>query len=311
MRKILYYLAFTVIVLTLLVPGCSGTSNAGKGPINVGSKLDLEGQLLAQMIILMLENNGFEAVDQSSFGATNVVREALENGELDMYPEYTGNGAFFFGEAGEDVWKDLERGYQRVKELDKAEYGIDWLRPVPITNDWAIAIPGELALEEDLKTLDDFAEYINAGGYVKLIGSEEFVTSPAALPAFQEAYGFTLGKDQIITVASGDTTQTEKAASEGTSDVNAAMAYTTDGGLSAYGLVVLIDNRAVNPIYAPAPRVRGEILEKYPEIAGILNPVFESLDLETLQSLNEKTAVVGESPADVAGGYLTAKGFLK
>ena len=76
MRKPLYYLALAVIVLTLLVPGCGGTSNAGKGPINVGSKLDLEGQLLAQMIILMLEDNGFEAVDLSSFGATNVVRAA-------------------------------------------------------------------------------------------------------------------------------------------------------------------------------------------------------------------------------------------
>jgi len=146
---------------------------------------------------------------------------------------------------------------------------------------------------------------------VKLIGSEEFVNSTAALPAFQEEYGFTLTEDQLLTVASGDTTQTEKAASEGTDGVNAAMAYTTDGGLSAYDLVVLSDNRGVNPIYAPAPRVRREVMDKYPEIASILGPLFESLDLETLQTLNAKNVVEGQSPVDVARGYLTEKGFLK
>jgi osmoprotectant transport system substrate-binding protein len=228
-----------------------------------------------------------------------------------MYPEYTGNVGWWFDEAGAEVWKDLQRGYERAKELDEATYNITWLKPVPITNDWAIAIPRDFAEAESLVTLDDFASYVNEGGYVKLIGSEEFVSSEAALPAFQEAYGFSLTEDQLITVASGDTTQTEKAASEGMDEVNVSMAYSTDGGISAYGLVVLIDNRGVNPVYAPAPRVREEVLEQYPEIASILNPVFESLDLETLQSLNEKTAVEGQSPADVARDYLTSQGFLK
>jgi len=160
-------------------------------------------------------------------------------------------------------------------------------------------------------TLEDFAAYVNGGGYVKLIASEEFVTSEAALPNFQTAYGFTLTKDQLVSVASGDTTQTEKAAAEGTDGINAAMAYSTDGGLAAFNLVILTDNQGANPIYAPAPRVRGEVITKYPEISGILNPVFESLTLETLQSLNEQTAVGGEVPAVVAEGYLKEKGFLE
>ena len=152
---------------------------------------------------------------------------------------------------------------------------------------------------------------MNGGGYVKLIGSEEFVNSPAALPAFQEAYGFTLTKDQLLTVSSGNTAQTEKAASEGTDRVNAAMAYGTDGSLSAFGLIVLGDPRGVQPVYEPAPRVRGEILDKYPEIASILNPVFESLGLEILQTLTAKIAVEGQYAADVASEYRTGKGFLK
>ncbi len=310
--KLLTLLGIVITTLALIFSGCTGQGGeqTTKGPIIVGSKLDLEGQLLGQMIILMLEDNGFEVNDKTSFGATSIVRKALESGEIDMYPEYTGNIGWFFDEADSEVWKDLESGWERAKELDGETYDISWLRPVPITNDWAIAIPQDFAEQEGLETLDDFAAYVNAGGYVKLIGSEEFVSSSAALPAFQAAYGFTLTENQLITVSGGDTTLTEKAASEGTNDVNAAMAYSTDGGISAYGLIVLRDNRGVNPIYAPAPRVRSEVLEQYSEIADILNPVFESLDLDTLQGLNEKTSVEGQSPREAARDYLTEKGFL-
>ena len=298
-------------MLAVIVSGCAEQGEVGKGPITVGSKIDTEGALLSQIIILMLRDNSFDVVDKSQFGPTNVVRKALESGELDVYPEYTGNGAFFFDETESDVWNDAKKGYERVKKLDKETYNIVWLKSAPANNTWAIAIPKKLSDEEGIRTLDDFAAYVNRGGYVKLIGSEEFVTSPVALPKFQEVYGFTLEQEQLITVSSGDTAQTEKAASEGTDGVNAAMAYGTDGSLSAFDLVILGDPRGVQPVYEPAPRVRGEIMDKYPEITSILNPVFESLDLETLQTLNGKIAVEGQNAADVAREYLTEKGFLK
>ena len=313
MKRFLSLLTAIVITLALILSGCAGptASQTGKGPITVGSKIDTEGALLSQMIILLLRDNGFEVVDKSSFGPTPVVKKALESGEIDMYPEYTGNGAFFFDEADSDVWKDAQKGYERVKQLDMEAHNIVWLTPAPANNTWAIAIPRDLANKEGISTLDDFAAYVNGSGYVKLIGSEEFVNSPAALPSFMEAYGFTLNKDQLLTVSSGDTTQTEKAASEGTDGVNAAMAYGTDGALSAFGLTVLDDPRGVQPVYEPAPRVRGEVIDKYPEIEGILGPVFASLDLETLQTLNGKIAVEGQNAADVARDYLVPKGFLK
>jgi len=311
MKKTLILLLTFTILLVFTVSGCVGKGEVGKGPIVVGSKIDTEGALLSQIIILMLRDNGFDVVDKSQFGPTSVVRKALESGELDVYPEYTGNGAFFFDEAESDVWNDAQKGYERVKKLDKETYNIVWLESAPANNTWAIAIPKKLSDEEGIRTLDDFAAYVNRGGYVKLIGSEEFVTSPVALPKFQEVYGFTLKQEQLLTVSSGDTAQTEKAASEGTDGVNVAMAYGTDGSLSALGLVVLADPRGAQPVYEPAPRVRGEIVEKYPEIAGILDPVFESLDLVTLQTLNAKIAVEGRNATDVAKEYLISKGFLK
>jgi osmoprotectant transport system substrate-binding protein len=305
MKKVMGLLVVLILAVALVLPGCAQPG------ITVGSKIDTEGALLSQMIILMLQANGFEVVDQSSFGPTSVVKEALETGELDLYPEYTGNGAFFFDEADSGVWKDAQQGYERVKALDLAANNIVWLEPAPANNTWAIAIPGALAEQENIRSLADLAAYANGGGYVKLIGSEEFVNSDAALPALQTAYGFTLAEDQLLIVASGDTAQTEKAAYDGTDGVNAAMAYGTDGTLSAFDLVILDDPLGWQPVYLPAPRVRGEVLDKNPEIAEIINPVFRTLDLETLQTLNGKIAVEGQNAADVAREYLTEKGFLR
>jgi len=228
MKTIIRLLVLIPVVLAVVLAGCASSTSGEKGPITVGSKIDTEGGLLSQMIILMLEENGFQVIDKSQFGPTDIVRKAIASGELDLYPEYTGNGAFFFGEADSAVWKDAEQGYQRVKELDKDANDIVWLKPAPANNTWAIAIPESLADEQNLASLEDFAGYVNSGGYVKLIGSEEFITSPAALPAFQQAYGFNLAQSQLLAVSSGDTAQTEKAAAEGTDGVNAAMAYGTE-----------------------------------------------------------------------------------
>ena len=113
-----------------------------------------------------------------------------------------------------------------------------------------------------------------SGGRFKLAASAEFVERSDALPAFQAAYGFKLSQDQILTLAGGDTAVTIKAAAEGTSGVNGAMAYGTDGALAALGLVIMDDPKGIQPIYAPAPIVRADVLNRYPKIKDTLAPVF-------------------------------------
>lgn len=312
MKNLLRFFVIIIIASLLFTAiGCSKSDDKSKGPIIVGSKIDTEGSLLSKMIILLLRENGFEVGDKSGTGPTSVVRKAILSGEIDIYPEYTGNGAFFFEETDSNVWNDAKKGYERVKELDGQANNLIWLTPAPANNTWAIAVTGVLAETEKLKTMKDFSEYVNSGGYVKLIGSEEFVTSEVALPAFQKAYGFNLGKEQLIVVASGDTAQTQKAAYEGTDGVNAAMAYGTDGSVSAFNLVVLSDPKGAQPVYEPAPIIRGNTLEKYPEIEKILEPVFESLNLVILQNLNAKIAVEGLNAEKVAREYLVSGGFIK
>jgi len=309
MRSSSRNIAAGLFLIFLLLMGCT-EGTPGKGPIVVGSKIDTEGALLAHTIILLLENDGFEVVDRSQFGPTQIVRSAIISGEIDIYPEYTGNGAFFFDGTEAEVWKDAALGYETVKRLDLEANDIVWLTPAPANNTWAIAIPSQLADDEGLRTLDDLASYLNAGGYFKIACSEEFVTSPAALPAFQTAYGFTLVEDQLLTLAGGNTAQTEQAAAQAIDGVNAAMAYGTDGSLSALGLVVLEDPRGAQPVYEPAPIIRGEVYAQYPEIADVLAPVFSSFSLETLQTLNARIALEGEQASDVARDYLTTNGFL-
>jgi osmoprotectant transport system substrate-binding protein len=304
-----FLLAASLILTTCLV--CGSLAAAGKSAIVVASKIDTEGALLGKMIIKMLQANGFETVDKTEFGPTPMVRKAITSGQIDIYPEYTGNGAFFFAMADSPLWKDAQQGYEKVKELDKAANGIIWLTPAPANNTWAIAARKDLADREKVYTLEDLARYLNGGGEIKLAGSEEFVTSTAALPAFQKAYGFTLSKAQLLTLSGGNTAMTEKAAAEGRDGVNFAMAYGTDGQLAALGLVVLEDTKGVQPVYAPAPIIRGDVFNKNPKIAEILAPVFKPLDLVTLQTLNASIAVEGLDAGRVAEKYLKGKGFLE
>lgn len=209
------------------------------------------------------------------------------------------------------MWKVPTEAYNMVKKLDKESADLDWLQPAPANNTWAIAIRKDLALSARLKTLSDFGRYVSSGARVKLAASEEFMSRPDALPAFEAAYGFMLTKDQTLVLSGGNTATTEKAAANGTDGVNASMAYGTDGQLAALGLLVLEDDKNVQPVYQPAAIVRGSVLRSNPTLKEILEPIFLSLDLVTLQTLNAQIAVDGLNARDVASEYLKRKGLLK
>jgi len=314
MKKILTK-GFTLIAILafLAIPLFAGGSSEkdGKTEITVGSKIDTEGALLGSMIVLLLENGGFKVVDKTGTGTSPIVRSAILAGEIDIYPEYTGSGYYFFPDQTDiELWKDLQKGYKKVAELDLAANNIVWLEPSPANNTWAISIRSDLAKAQSLSTLEDLAVYINKGGAFKLAASEEFVSDEPALPSFEKGYGFKLSNEQLLVFAGGNTTLTEQAAASGQEGVNAAMAYGTDGQLAALGLKVLTDTKQIQPVYAPSPNIRGEVLKKNPEIRTILDPAFKSLDLETLQTLNSRIAVEGQSARNVAKAYLEEKGFL-
>ncbi|MCG5524053.1 ABC transporter substrate-binding protein [Ectothiorhodospira haloalkaliphila] len=281
-------------------------AQAGK-PVVVSSKIDTEGAVLGQIILQRLEAGGIEVRDRLQLGGTSILRGALNSGDIDIYPEYTGNGAFFFDMTDSDVWHDAEQAYATVRERD-AENGLIWLAPADANNTWAMSVRGDLARAHGLVTLQDLADYLNRGGEFKFAASAEFVESEQALPAFQSAYGFELRPDQLLVLSGGNTAATMRAAARQTSGVNAAMTYGTDGGIQALDLVVLEDTLGVQPVYQPAPVVRQMVLEAHPEIADLLEPVFRALNMETLQNLNGQVAVQGLSARRVAADFLSDLG---
>ena len=288
----------------------SSESGERKGPITVASKIDTEGSLLGYMMVLLLEDAGFEVENQVEFGPTDVIRRAITSGEIDIYPEYTGNGAFFFDEAESDVWKDPQAGYDRVRELDRERNNLIWLAPADANNTWAIAVRGEL-YNNGVTTMGDIGPWMAAGNSFKLAASEEFVSRPDVLPAFEETYNFQLSQENLLVFSGGNTATTMQAAARNQEGVNAAMAYGTDGQLAALGLFVLDDTKGVQPVYLPAPVVRGEVFDEYGELEELLRPVFASLDRETLQGLNASIAVEGRSAEVVAKQYLQNNGFIQ
>ena len=295
-----------------LVAGLSlAWAASASAQVVVSSKLDTEATLLGTMIKTVLDANGIKTTDRLTLGGTPVVRKAITGGEIDIYPEYTGNAAFFFNRADDPFWKDLRKGYELARKLDYDANKIVWLAPAPANNTWAIAVRKDVAEAEKLKTMSDFAAWVGRGGQVKLAGSAEFVNSPAALPSFQKTYGFALKPDQLIVLSGGDTAATIKAAATRTNGANVAMVYGTDGGIAASNLVVLDDDKYDQPVYAPAPIIREEVLKKNPQIETLLKPVFESFSRETLQGLNARIQVNGEPVKAVAEEYLKSKGFLK
>jgi osmoprotectant transport system substrate-binding protein len=300
--------AVAALVSTILSTG--SLAQTGEGHIVVSSKIDTEGALLGNMIQALLGAHGLTVESKLQLGSTNIVRAAILAGQIDIYPEYTGNGALFFHMEDDQRWRNGARGYELVQTLCREKNHLIWLTPAPANNTWVIAVRKDLAERDGLVSMNDFAKYLASGGRIKLAASAEFVESPSALPAFEASYGFHLSDRQLLTLSGGNTAATLRAAAEEMSGVNAAMAYGTDGAVAALGLVALDDDKGAQIVYAPAPVVREPVLRQHPEIAAVLDPVFASLTLETLQRLNAAIAVEGQDPGAVAVSYLKSQHFL-
>ena len=287
-----------------------GVSPPLPASVVVSSKLSSESAMIGEMIRLLLNAHGVQTVDRTKIGATPVVRRALLSGEIDLYVEYTGNAGFFFNLTSDPAWKDLQKGYELGARLDYAANHIVWLTPARASNAWALAVRRDVALANHLRTLSDFGIWVMGGGRVVLACSAEFANA-GTLRSLERTYGFTLRPEQMIVLAGGETSATIGAAAARTNDVNTAMVYGTDGGIVAANLQILEDDRHDQPVYAPGPLVREPVLKATPQIADIVKPLMEGLGSDTLQQLNARVQIDGESEQAVAEDYLRAKGLLQ
>jgi osmoprotectant transport system substrate-binding protein len=287
-----------------------GASPQLQAAVVVSSKLSSESAMIGQMIRLLLNADGIATVDRMTLGATPVVRKALLTGEIDIYVEYTGNAGFFFNVASDPAWKDLQKGYELGARLDYAANRIVWLTPANASNSWALAVRRDVASANKLNTMTDFGRWVSGGGKVVLACSAEFANA-GTLRSLEKTYGFRMQSDQLIVLAGGETSATIGAAAARTNGTNTAMVYGTDGGIEVAQLQILEDDRNDQPIYAPVPIIREAALKANPQIAQLVKPLMESFRRETLQQLNARVQIDGESAQAVAEDYLKSLGLLK
>jgi osmoprotectant transport system substrate-binding protein len=298
-----------LIVIGMVLAGAAAFA---QGPIRVGSKNFTEQLILGNLIVTALQEAGLEVVDNTNLGGTGVVRDSLLTGEIDVYAEYTGTAiSNFFRDVEADIPEgasgDAQLSYETVASLDEDMNDLVWLDAAPANNTYAIAVSAPFAEEHGVSSAADLAAYINEGNAVRLATNDEFAQRPDGLQSFEDTYGFAFGSDNLLIIAGGASQQTLQAMAEG--QVDAAMVFATDGALQAYDVVVLSDEDGAQPVFQPAPVVRGEVLRANPEIAEVLNPIFATLDAETLQELNARVEVDGENVRDVVRDFLQEHGF--
>src|SRR5688572_21784440 len=143
------------------------TVTAASAQVVVSSKIDTEGGVLGNIIKQVLENNGIAVTDKIQLGGTPVVREAIAAGQIDIYPEYTGNAAFFFNKADDPLWNDAAAAYAEAAKLDLEANKIVWLSPSPANNTWAVAVRNDVAEANNLNTFTEFGAWVAGGGEVK------------------------------------------------------------------------------------------------------------------------------------------------
>lgn len=292
-------------------PEATATPAPDKGPVTIATMIDSEGSLLGNMMLLVLEKNGFKTVNKIGFGTPDILRKALEAGEVNLVIDYTGSGQYYGAVADDSSWSDPVKGYEAVRNFDKEKNNIYWLTPAPANNTEMLAVKKDFAEKNNIRTMKDFADYVNKGGKVKLICAASFAENAKGLLGYEKAYGFSLKKQQMIILSHGNTAEMLKALNDGTNGVNVSLVYGTDGSLDKMNMMVLDDPIGVPPVYLPAPVIRGELVKKYPELENMFQDVFLSLTREKLQELNARVAFDGEDARAVAEDYLKKNGFLK
>lgn len=269
--------------------------------IAIGSKDFPEQFILGEMYALVLEDAGFTVERKLNLGATPVAQAALENGDIDLYPEYTGTGLLTVLKL--PVEADPEAVYNTVAQGYQEQFNLVWLQPAPMNNTQALAMTQEGSAQYGITTISDMAA--NASELI-MIGPDEFQEREDGLPGIKQVYGdFDLKEYKAV----GTGALRYQGLVNGDADV--AVAFGTDGEISAYDLVVLEDDQNLFPPYQVAPVVRQDTLEANPQIADILNALAPSLTDDVMRRLNFEVTGNQREPADVAQEFLTEEGLLQ
>lgn len=281
--------------LAVVLTGCGE-----KKTVTIGSKDFGENIVLGEMFAQLIEAKTDITVERKlNMGGTFVCFEAIQNGDIDMYPEYTGTG--LTAQLKMDVISDPDEAYQAVSDEFHEQFGIKWLKPFGFNNTYTLAVTDAVYREYGVETFSDLAKVSEN----LVFGAEhEFFDRQDGYDGLVETYGLKFkGEPLKMQVAL-------KYQAIGNGDMDVTDAFATDGPIQQYNLHVLKDDKGFFPPYYAAPIIREDTLEKYPELEDVLNSLAGLIDDATMTELNYKIDVEGQEVADVATEFLKSKGLI-
>jgi osmoprotectant transport system substrate-binding protein len=290
----------SLVVLLCLTVFCVQATLAAS--LVVGGKGFTEQLLLAEITSQYLTAKGYQVKLKTGMG-TSLVREALENKQVDLYWEYTGT-AFLNFHKNKFANQPAAEIYKAVKAED-AKIGIVWLNPSAANDTYALAVRQADAKSKGLKTLDDLAAKLNSGEKLILGCNIEFYKRDDGLKPLQKAYGFEFPRSDVKRMETG---LIYKALKDGNVDVG--LVFATDGRIPAFHFTVLKDTKNFFPAYAITPTIRKETLDAHPDLAEDLNKLASLIDDATMSSLNAAVDVDKKSVNEVARTFLKDKGLI-
>jgi osmoprotectant transport system substrate-binding protein len=274
------------------LPAC-GSNDSSQASISVGSKDFTEELILGEMYAQLLEHAGLAVTRKLDLGGTEVAMEALQRGDIDLYPEYTGTALITQLKATPS--KDAAANYATVKREYESRYHLTWLEAAPFNDTQALATTAAIRAKYRLTTLSDLAA---AAPHLRLGAIPEFTKREDGLPGLQKAYGgFKFADVRLFDIG-----LKYKALESGQVDV--VVAFGTDGQIDVDHLYVFVDDKHFWPSYQVAPVVRDGSLAKYPAIAQALDAVAPLLSDTVMRGLNAKVDGQKEDPVDVATAFL-------
>ena len=292
-RKNKIIVIITILIIGLLFLQEIDFSKKSDNVIRVGSKDFTEQEILCYMTSHAIENNtDIDVENECNLGGAQVVFSALTNDNIDLYIDYAGTDYT-------DILKhkpisDVDKVYKTIKKEMKEKYDIEVLNQMAFNNTYALAVTKETAQKYNLATISDLTRVSND---LIIAPTLEFINREDGLPGLEKEYGLSF-KDTIGIDGSPRYTALQN------NNAQVIDAFTTDGLLKKFNLVVLEDDKNFFPPYYAIPLVRSDTLKEYPEIEKVLNALGPYLTDEVMQDLNYQVDELGKSSEKVATDFL-------
>jgi len=304
--------AMLVAALVFVAAACGGGGGGGSasggsdGPsVSVGSKKFTEQILLGEMYAQAFEDEGYNVERKLNLGSEQVMDKSLQDGTIDVYPEYTGTAyVAILKKPPESYPKTAEETYKQVAEFykNRKDTPMQMLPPAPFENNYGIVMLTEEANKLGIDTLDDLAA---KSDQLVFSSYSEFQNRSDGYENMQKNYPQLDFKDIKIV---NDLGIRYKALAEGEADVG--IGFTTDGQLASPKLKVIEDTKSIWPKYEPAPVVTQEFLDNNKDAQKILNEVSASLNADKMRALNGAVDLEQEDYEDVARQHLEDEGII-